>query len=42
MPRLGSNWYVNPEVGDGSGRLTNWSTSAVPNWLKSDWKSLLK
>jgi hypothetical protein len=33
---------VKPEVGDGSGTLTNWFTSAVLNWLKSNWKSLLK
>ena len=33
---------MNPEAGDGSGTLTSWLTSAVLNWLKLDWKSLLK
>src|SRR5262245_33299552 len=35
-PRLESNWYVNPDAGDGSGAVTIWLTSAVPNWLKSN------
>jgi len=33
---------VNPEAGEGSGSVTSWPTSAVLNWLKFAWKSLLK
>ena len=29
-------------AGDGSGTLTSWLTSAVLNWLKLNWKSLVK
>ena len=33
---------MNPDAGDGNGTVTSWLTSAVPNWLKLPWKSLLK
>ncbi len=41
-PRVESKRYVKPEAGEGSGTLTICPTSAVLNWLKSAWKSLLK
>src|SRR5262245_52155179 len=42
VPVDGSNRYVKPEAGDGSGRLASWLASATSNCSKFDWKALLK
>src|SRR6478752_4199825 len=42
VPVDGSNRYVKPEAGDGSGRLASCVASATSNCSKFDWKALLK
>ena len=42
VPVVALNVYVNPEAGDGTGRLVSWLARAVLNCVKFDWKALLK